>query len=97
MNRFLESETYNLNHKHNRIVVSEFGTKGIPDPCLSLFGKFNALFIPEMDLTSDNCVVSVLQVKDQLLALTEGNVVRAVDPETLNTDPKKVCVLPEVI
>lgn len=89
--RYLESETYKVNHRANRIVVSEFGTVGIPDPCISLFGKFNALFVPTLNkVLSDNCVVNVLQVKDELVAMTETNFIRSVDPETLATHPERV-------
>lgn len=89
--RYLESEAYKLNHRANRVVVSEFGTLGVPDPCLSLFGKFNAWFMPQLSkVASDNCSVNVLQVKDELLAMTETNSVRIVDPVTLDTKPGKL-------
>lgn len=89
--RFLESDAYKMNHRANRIVVTEFGTVGVPDPCLSLFGKFNALFSPSLSgPMTDNCLVNVLQVKDQLLAMTETDIVRIVDPETLATKEEKL-------
>lgn len=38
--RFLKSETYKKNLAANRIVVSEFGTSCVPDPCQSIFERF---------------------------------------------------------
>lgn len=38
----------------------------------------------------DNCLVNVLQVKDQMVAMTETDEVRVVDPETLDTLGDKV-------
>lgn len=38
--RFLKSETYKKNLAANRIVVSEFGTMTVPDPCQSIFERF---------------------------------------------------------
>ncbi|CAG7734633.1 unnamed protein product, partial [Allacma fusca] len=37
MDRALESEAYKTNIAANRIVVSEFGTAGFPDPCKTIF------------------------------------------------------------
>lgn len=37
--RFLKSDTYKKNLAANRIVVSEFGTSSIPDPCQSIFER----------------------------------------------------------
>ena len=97
--RYLESQAYTINHRANRIVISEFGTVGVPDPCLSLYEKFTTIFIPTLRKRgTDNCFVNVLQVKDELLAMTEMNQVRIVDPATLNTKPEKVlfCSAPTV-
>lgn len=38
--RFLKSDTYKKNLAANRIVVSEFGTSSVPDPCQSIFERF---------------------------------------------------------
>lgn len=37
--RFLKSDTYKKNQAANRIVVSEFGTALVPDPCQSIFDR----------------------------------------------------------
>lgn len=41
--RFLRSETYKKNMAANRIIVSEFGTVAHPDPCKTLFQRFEIL------------------------------------------------------
>lgn len=38
--RFLKSDTYKKNLAANRIVVTEFGTSSVPDPCQSIFERF---------------------------------------------------------
>lgn len=38
--RFLQSDTYKRNLAANRIVVTEFGTASVPDPCQSIFEKY---------------------------------------------------------
>lgn len=38
--RFLQSDTYRKNLAANRIVVTEFGTTCVPDPCQSIFERF---------------------------------------------------------
>ena len=37
--RFLQSESYKKNLAANRIVVSEFGTSAVPDPCQTIFHR----------------------------------------------------------
>lgn len=37
--RFLRSETYKKNKAANRIVITEFGTKAVPDPCHTIFDR----------------------------------------------------------
>ena len=38
-NKLLDSDTYRRNKAANRIVVTEFGVVGHPDPCKSLFKR----------------------------------------------------------
>ncbi|XP_076318574.1 carotenoid-cleaving dioxygenase, mitochondrial-like isoform X2 [Tachypleus tridentatus] len=82
-NRFLHSETYKRNMKANRIVVTEFGTRGHPDPCKTLFQRFMSVFT--MEEFSDNDVVNIFQLGDQFYACSETNFIHRVDPETLET------------
>lgn len=44
MSRFLNSGCYKENMEHNRIVVSEFGTIAVPDPCKNFFQRFLSRF-----------------------------------------------------
>lgn len=47
--RFLRSDSYVHNSEKNRIVVSEFGTVAMPDPCKNIFARFFSRFqIPSM-------------------------------------------------
>ncbi|CAL4110124.1 unnamed protein product [Meganyctiphanes norvegica] len=85
--KFLKSETLKKNLAANRIVVGEFGTEAFPDPCADLFQSWSSWFTPitdEHDMT-DNCGVNILQVHDELVAMTETETVRIVHPETLDT------------
>lgn len=84
--RYLKGDTYKKNLKANRIVVTEFGTGAYPDPCKTLFQRFMSFFTPlSSKLMTDNCLVSVCHFGDELYALTETNVMRRIDPETLDT------------
>jgi carotenoid isomerooxygenase len=38
--KFLQSDSYKKNLAANRIVVSEFATAAVPDPCQSIFKRF---------------------------------------------------------
>lgn len=38
-NRFIKTETWKKNNAAQRIVVTEFGTASVPDPCHSIFDK----------------------------------------------------------
>lgn len=42
--RFLRSDSYVQNLEKNRIVVSEFGTLAMPDPCKNIFARFFSRF-----------------------------------------------------
>ncbi|RZC35698.1 RPE65 domain containing protein, partial [Asbolus verrucosus] len=35
--RFLQSEVFKKNTRANRIVLTEFGTRAVPDPCRTIF------------------------------------------------------------
>ncbi len=38
--KFLRSDSYTKNMAANRLVVSEFGTTAVPDPCMTLFERY---------------------------------------------------------
>jgi beta,beta-carotene 9',10'-dioxygenase len=42
--KFLQSDTYKDNSAANRIVISEFGTLALPDPCKNIFERFRSKF-----------------------------------------------------
>ncbi|XP_008063761.1 beta,beta-carotene 9',10'-oxygenase isoform X2 [Carlito syrichta] len=42
--KFLQSDTYQANSAQNRIVISEFGTLALPDPCKNVFERFMSKF-----------------------------------------------------
>lgn len=42
--RFLRSDSYVRNSDKNRIVISEFGTIAMPDPCKNIFARFFSYF-----------------------------------------------------
>lgn len=44
MSRFLRSDAYQKNSERNRIVMSEFGTLAMPDPCKNFFQRFLSRF-----------------------------------------------------
>ncbi|XP_033606319.1 carotenoid isomerooxygenase isoform X2 [Cryptotermes secundus] len=82
--RFLKTQTYKRNMAAQRIVVTEFGTKAVPDPCQTIFQRVSALFTPG-ETTSDNAMISVYPFGDELYALTEYPVIHRFDPITLDT------------
>ncbi|CAH2239272.1 jg21899 [Pararge aegeria aegeria] len=86
--RFLRSNTFKRNRAANRIVVTEFGTQAVPDPCHTIFDRVAALFKPG-DSMSDNAMISLYPFGDQMYAFTEGPVIHRIDKETLDTVERK--------
>jgi len=92
-NRPLESDSYRTNMAAERIVVSEFGTYGVGDPCDTMFNKFKSLFVfggskdksAAKEKITDNCLINVGHFGDELFAMTESMFIRRVDPTTLKT------------
>lgn len=44
MSRFLHSDAYKKNSERDRIMMSEFGTLAMPDPCKNFFQRFLSRF-----------------------------------------------------
>lgn len=44
MSRFLRSDVYKKNNEQDRIMMSEFGTLALPDPCKNFFQRFLSRF-----------------------------------------------------
>ncbi|CAL8359875.1 unnamed protein product [Merluccius merluccius] len=84
--RFLSSECYQSNNENNRIMVSEFGTVALPDPCKNFFQRFLSRF--ELPKATDNASVSFVTYKGDYYVSTETNFMHKVDPETLETTKK---------
>ncbi|KAL3862653.1 hypothetical protein ACJMK2_008607 [Sinanodonta woodiana] len=77
--RILKSDTYKANMAAKKIVVSEFGTFAVPDPCQSTFKGFLSFF------GYDNTLVNYFPFEDEIYATSESNFVHRVDPETLDS------------
>uniref|UniRef100_A0A8C9W6A2 Carotenoid-cleaving dioxygenase, mitochondrial n=1 Tax=Scleropages formosus TaxID=113540 RepID=A0A8C9W6A2_SCLFO len=84
--RFLRSDSYRANSEHNRIVVSEFGTLAVPDPCKTFFQRFLSCF--EMPKPTDNASVSFVKYKGDYYVSTETNFMHRVDPDSLESKGK---------
>ncbi|CAL7933231.1 unnamed protein product [Xylocopa violacea] len=84
--RFVQTDAYRKNQAAQRIVVTEFGTKAIPDPCKSIFQRVAAVFKPGDD--SDNSMISVYPFCDEFYTFAETAVIHRIDPETLETKGK---------
>ncbi|XP_078538135.1 carotenoid-cleaving dioxygenase, mitochondrial-like [Lissotriton helveticus] len=83
MSKFLQSDSYLSNKEKNRIVVSEFGTVAMPDPCKSLFERFMSRF--ERPTSTDNAIVNFVFYRGDYYVSTETNFMRRIDPNNLKT------------
>ncbi|XP_019719752.1 beta,beta-carotene 9',10'-oxygenase-like isoform X1 [Hippocampus comes] len=81
--RFLRSEAYKMNSERDRIMVSEFGTVAMPDPCQNIFQRFFSRF--EMIKPTDNANVNFMKCKGDYYVSTETNLIHKVNPESLET------------
>ncbi|XP_055683965.1 carotenoid isomerooxygenase [Lutzomyia longipalpis] len=82
--RFIETNSYRRNRAANRIVVTEFGTKAVPDPCQSIFSRVASIFHPG-ESSSDNAMITVYPFGDDMFAFTETPVMFRFDVESLAT------------
>ncbi|XP_078538129.1 carotenoid-cleaving dioxygenase, mitochondrial-like isoform X2 [Lissotriton helveticus] len=85
MSKFLQSDNYTTNQAYNRIVLSEFGTIALPDPCKSMFERFMSIF---QFRSTDNANVNYTTYKGDYYVSTETNFMYRVDPKTLETKDK---------
>ncbi|KAF7667383.1 hypothetical protein LDENG_00066900 [Lucifuga dentata] len=86
MSRFLRSDAYKNNSEKDRIMISEFGTLAVPDPCKNFFQRFLSRF--EMMKPTDNASVSFVKYKGDYYVSTETNFMHKVNPENLETVEK---------
>ncbi|XP_053181819.1 beta-carotene 15, 15-dioxygenase 2, like [Scomber japonicus] len=84
--RFLRSDSYVQNSEKNRIVVSEFGTLAMPDPCKNIFARFFSRF--QIPKATDNASVNFVKYKGDYYVSTETNYMRRINPQTLDTKEK---------
>ncbi|XP_063167533.1 carotenoid-cleaving dioxygenase, mitochondrial isoform X1 [Candoia aspera] len=84
--KFLRSNSYLTNSKDNRIMVSEFGTLALPDPCKTIFERFRSRF--EWSEETDNCSVNYVVFKGDYFVSTETSLMHKVDLDTLETKEK---------
>ena len=82
-NKFIRGETFTINSLKNRILFSEFGTNGEPDPCKNIFQRFFSYFGLGEDSITDNCLVNVIDVKGKKYAVSEPPHMMEIDPNTL--------------
>ncbi|XP_044262087.1 carotenoid isomerooxygenase [Tribolium madens] len=83
--RFLQSEVLKRNRAANRIVLTEFGTKAVPDPCRTIFQRVASIFSPNSDDISDNSMISVYPFGDEMFAFGEIPIIHKIDQGTLET------------
>ncbi|XP_076020814.1 beta-carotene 15, 15-dioxygenase 2, like [Genypterus blacodes] len=88
--RFLRSDSFVRNSEKERIVVSEFGTMAMPDPCKNIFSRFFSRFqIPSACVcATDNASVHFVKYKGDFYVSTETNYMRRIDPQSLETKEK---------
>uniref|UniRef100_UPI0037E98C97 carotenoid-cleaving dioxygenase, mitochondrial-like isoform X2 n=1 Tax=Semicossyphus pulcher TaxID=241346 RepID=UPI0037E98C97 len=86
MSRFLLSDAYKKNSERDRIMISEFGTLAMPDPCKNFFQRFLSRF--EMIDSTDNASVNFVKYKGDYYVSTETNFMHRVNPENLETVEK---------
>ncbi|KAK7925536.1 hypothetical protein WMY93_007846 [Mugilogobius chulae] len=86
MSRFLQSDAYKKNSERDRIMMSEFGTLAMPDPCKNFFQRFLSRF--EMIEPTDNASVSFVTYKGDYYVSTETNFMHRINPENLETMEK---------
>ncbi|XP_037894912.1 carotenoid isomerooxygenase isoform X1 [Glossina fuscipes] len=88
-NRFVQTNTLKKNLAAQRIVVTEFGTSSVPDPCHSIFEKVGAIF--RADNGSDNTMISIYPFGDEFYTFTEAPFIHRINPRTLATEDR-VCI-----
>ncbi|XP_015113164.1 carotenoid isomerooxygenase isoform X2 [Diachasma alloeum] len=88
--RFVQTDVFKRNHQARRIVLTEFGTKSVPDPCQTIFQRIAAVFNPDSGL-SDNSMISVYPFGDQYYTFAEAPFIHRIDVETLETKDR-ICI-----
>ncbi|ENN81377.1 hypothetical protein YQE_02194, partial [Dendroctonus ponderosae] len=82
--RFLQSEIYKKTCNANRLIITEFGTKAVTDPCQSIFQRISTMFSLNAS-ASDNSLVSIYPFGDQVYACGEMPFIHKIDLQSLET------------
>ncbi|XP_074596322.1 carotenoid-cleaving dioxygenase, mitochondrial-like [Brevipalpus obovatus] len=81
--KFLRSEAYCRAMDAGRIVISELGTRAMPDPCKSFFKRYMTYFSPTK--INDNAAVNIYPIGDKIYATTETPRLWEIDPKSLDS------------
>ncbi|KAJ8276086.1 hypothetical protein COCON_G00078380 [Conger conger] len=83
---YIRSDSYKANSENNRIMVSEFGTLAIPDPCKNSLQPCMSTFeVPEL---TDNSNDNFVKYKGDYYISADLQYMRRFDPETLESKEK---------
>ncbi|KAB0803588.1 hypothetical protein PPYR_00568 [Photinus pyralis] len=86
--RFLQSDIYKRSTTANRLVLTGFGTKAVPDPCQTIFSRITSIFNCAKDVR-DNAAISVYPFNDEIYAFSEAGIICKVDKGNLETGTKR--------
>ncbi|XP_031562026.1 beta,beta-carotene 15,15'-dioxygenase-like [Actinia tenebrosa] len=81
--RHLRSQAFLRGQEKRGIAMAEFGTPVPPDPCKNIFARFFSLFVPPE--RTDNCSVSVMNMKGKVYAGSDSPYFFGFDSHTLQT------------
>ncbi|KAK5649164.1 hypothetical protein RI129_004056 [Pyrocoelia pectoralis] len=85
--RFIQSDVYKKNTSANRIVVTDFGTVAVPDPCGTIFHRISSKFSFKREV-NDNTVITVYPFGDEIYTITETGVMYKVGKKNMETKTK---------
>ncbi|XP_037081171.1 beta,beta-carotene 9',10'-oxygenase-like [Pollicipes pollicipes] len=81
--RFVQSDAYKKAVKHNKLIYTEFGTRGHPDPSKNFISRMVSSILPT-DMT-DNNFNNMYSVNGQLFAACETALIHRMEPSSLET------------
>lgn len=82
--RYVNSTSYVQNTAAQKLLVPEFTTPAAPDPCKTIFHRISSLFVLDQ-VVSDNAMISVYPLGNELYAFAETPFIHRIDPITLET------------
>ncbi|RWS24303.1 beta:beta-carotene 9':10'-oxygenase-like protein [Leptotrombidium deliense] len=83
-NKLLKSSSFKRNQEKQRIVVSEFGTECIADPCKTILKRFMSYFTIN-ELFTDNTAVGFMNVGDEVYACGDTPYITKIEANSLDT------------